>query len=226
MHNIEQEFQEGVPMSLREKFEGVTQDTSARDRKGNAAVATELLKMIGEEEKTRPLKVGDKAPDFLLKEANGNSLSSKEASSTGPLVLTFYRGLWCRYCQADLNKINTLLPILSEMSVSAAAITHSPEPGAPPAATVDLKLAFPILEDHDGETAVAYGVRWSREDLTLIEETNGLNVGILRGTEPWIVPMQARFLIGRDQKILFSEVAFSYDQCTDPDDLISLIQAI
>jgi peroxiredoxin len=125
-----------------------------------------------------------------------------------------------------LDKINSIFPKLSAMSTRVVAISHSPEPGAHPAPAAELKLAFPILADHDGAIAVAYGVRWSREDLALIEETNGLNVGILRGTEPWIVPMQARFLIGRDQKSLFSEIAFSYDQCTDPYDLIPLLQAV
>lgn len=209
-------------MSLRDKFEAAIRDATG-DGSNSAAAMKHLLKMIDEEETTRPLRVGDHAPDFVLTTSDGNAISSEDALSIGALVLTFYRGLWCPFCRADLEKIKEVFSEISEASASVIAITHPTVPGTQSARAPDLNLPFSILEDHDGETAVAYGVRWSPDDLKLIEELNGFNVGLLQGTEPWIVPMQARFVIGRDKKIIFSEVAFNYDQCADPKELVSLL---
>ena len=54
---------------------------------------------------SRALKVGDEAPAFILKDPDGNVVSSTELLKQGPLVVTFYRGAWCPYCNMDLQAI-------------------------------------------------------------------------------------------------------------------------
>lgn len=42
----------------------------------------------------RVLKVGDRAPDFILPDYHGNLFDSSVAKMHGPLVVSFYRGVW------------------------------------------------------------------------------------------------------------------------------------
>ena len=56
----------------------------------------------------RALKLGDKAPLFSLKDADGNAVSSARLLAQGPLVLTFYRGVWCPYCTMELQALQAL----------------------------------------------------------------------------------------------------------------------
>ena len=69
-------------------------------------------------------------------------------------------------------------------------------------------IGFPVLEDNTGDVAVQFGIRWASDDLRLIQEHLGTNLVLSRRTEPCIIPMQARYVIGRDGVIAFAEVAF------------------
>src|SRR5215472_1668161 len=57
----------------------------------------------------------------------------------------------------------------------------------------------------------------------LIERALGWDLLTFRGTEPWINPMQARFIINRDERIAFAEIAFNYEERTDPANLVPLL---
>jgi hypothetical protein len=77
-------------------------------------------------------------------------------------------------------------------------------------------VSFPIIDDTDGLIAEQFGPRWSLSDVGLIDAEMGLDLVSFRGTRPWILPMQARYLIGQDDVIAFANVAFDYDQRTEP----------
>ena len=85
------------------------------------------------------------------------------------------------------------------------------------------EMGFPVLDDREGDVAVRFGLRWAPDDARLIEEQLGLNLFSFRGTEPWIVPMQARYVIGRDGIIVFAEVAFDYSQRPEPASVLPVL---
>jgi hypothetical protein len=58
----------------------------------------------------RALKVGDQAPSFSLKDAEGNVVDSAALLKTGPLIVSFYRGVWCPYCNMELQALETAKP--------------------------------------------------------------------------------------------------------------------
>jgi peroxiredoxin len=77
-------------------------------------------------------------------------------------------------------------------------------------------ISFPIIDDTDGQIAQQFGLRWSVDDVELIDTEMGLDLVSFRGTRPWILPMQARYLIRQDGVIAFANVAFDYEQRTEP----------
>lgn len=209
-------------MSLQAKLETLTSAHDAASDPGGRALREAIMKLADDEERVRPLKVGDLAPGFELRSYDDIPVASDELLKVRPLVLTFYRGLWCPYCQKDLKSLARLINDASELDKCVLAIARPREPGYDRPHDYDLGLNFPVLEDTSGNLAVQYGIRWPAEDARLIERALGSDVPAFRGTEPWINPMQARFMIDRDGRIAFAEIAFNYEERTDPANLVPL----
>lgn len=202
-------------MSLRVKLDALTVSKEAAD----GAVAH----LVAEEERIRPLRVGDPGPAFTLPAYGGAQVSSADCLQSGPLVVTFYRGLWCPYCQRDLRGVAGAMESIAALGASVVAVSRPRAPGSDSPADHQLGLGFPVLEDEAGDVAVQFGIRWSAEDARLIERALGLELATFRGTEPWIVPMQARFVIDRHGIIAFAEPAFDYSERSEPTGLLPLL---
>jgi hypothetical protein len=90
--------------AMREDFEnGRFPLVPTRHQIDTMARATQALIDSGQVD--HALKAGDVAPDFTLDDADGNSVSSRALLAKGPLVATFYRGVWCPYCNYDLQAL-------------------------------------------------------------------------------------------------------------------------
>ena len=182
-----------------------------------------VSELLAAEARSRPLKVGDRAPTFTLRAYEGKPVSSDDYLNLGPLVVTFYRGLWCPYCQGDLRSFDEAFDRIRDLGASFLAISRPRQPGLDIPADHDLHLKFPILEDATGNVAVQFGIRWSLDDIQLIEEAFAHDICNFRDTEPWITPMQARFVIGRDGMIARSEIAFDYREKSEPADIMPIL---
>ena len=182
-----------------------------------------VSELLAAEARSRPLKAGDRAPNFTLHAYEGVPVSSADCLNLGPLVVTFYRGLWCPYCQADLRSFDEAFDRMRDLGASFLAVSRPRQPGSDIPADHNLYPRFPILEDDTGDVAVQFGIRWSLDDTQLIEEAFGLNTGTFRDAEPWINPMQARFVISRDGTIARSEIAFDYREKSGPADIMPIL---
>ena len=69
------------------------------------------------------LKVGEKAPDFSLKNPNGKTVKLSALLKKGPIVLTFYRGAWCPYCNLQMHQLTESMPQFKKYGASIVAIT-------------------------------------------------------------------------------------------------------
>src|SRR5258708_19970188 len=79
----------------------------------------------------RALKVGDKAPSFTLKDPDGNALSSSALLADGPLVVSFYRGAWCPYCNMELQALEAARPEFERLGAKLLAISPQTPPTTP-----------------------------------------------------------------------------------------------
>lgn len=200
-------------MSLRDALaELYSRFDADQYRERYAAVAD----LIADEEKRRVQQVGDQAPTFALTDPDSGSVSSSELLLRGPLIVNFYRGLWCSYCQQDLLGLEQISLDIRKANASIIVITHGLEATVRQRLRQTSSFEFPILDDVTGEVAEQFGIRWAPEDASLIESALGADLVTLRGTGPWILPMQARYVIGQDGIIVFANIAADYDQRSEP----------
>ncbi|MGQ9365039.1 peroxiredoxin-like family protein [Azospirillum sp. ST 5-10] len=172
----------------------------------------------------RALKAGDKAPEFTLKDPDGNAVSSAELLAKGPLVVSFYRGVWCPYCNMELQALQAALPAFQTFGAGLVAI--SPQTAANSRKSVRQNaLQFPILSDPNNDVAAAFGLRFALPDY-LVALYKGLknDLAAFNGDPSWTLPMPARFVIGQDGTILYAEVNPDYTRRPDPEDLLPALR--
>ncbi|KAA0996374.1 AhpC/TSA family protein [Pseudomonas sp. ANT_J12] len=170
------------------------------------------------------LKVGDKAPLFTLKDPDGNPVSSADLLAKGPLVLTFYRGVWCPYCNMELQAVQAFLPTLQELGANLVAI--SPQIAANSRKSVRINgLEFPILSDTHNDVAQAFGLRFALPDY-LVELYKNLrnDLPTFNDDPSWTLPMPARYVIGQDGVIRYAEVNPDYTQRPEPEAMLDALR--
>lgn len=177
------------------------------------AMAQEDLAKYGMKDKDVPLglNVGDEAPSINLTDNSGMEYSLEEALKDGPVVLTFYRGNWCPYCNRYLSNLVDSLPMLEEQGASLIAI--SPESAAQLAKTTEkINDGIKLLSDEDGVVMRDYDV-----DFWVTEKYQGkIKRGLLRNIaksneqEEAILPVPATYIIGKDGKIVFRYFDINY----------------
>ena len=173
---------------------------------------------------TRALKAGDKAPAFTLPDPDGRPVSSDDLLRTGPLVISFYRGVWCPYCNMELQALQAALPEFAALGAKLVAI--SPQlPASSRKSSRQNDLSFPILSDGHNDVADAFGLRFQMPDY-LIELYRGLknDLPAFNGDPSWTLPMPARYVIDRDGTILYAEVNPDYTRRPDPQDMLPALR--
>lgn len=194
------------------------------DRLARMQRATDELIASGQAQRAK--KAGDAAPEFTLFDPDGKPVSSRELLAKGPLVLSFYRGVWCPYCNLELQALQQALPEITARGASLVAISPQTAPNSRKSQR-DNKLGFPILSDVKSEVANAFGIRFALPDY-LVEVYAGFGNDLPRiNDDPaWVLPMPARYVIGSDGIIAYSEVNPDYTQRPDPSELLPVLDRL
>jgi len=172
----------------------------------------------------KALKAGDKAPAFTLKDSDGQPVSSPDLLAKGPLVVTFYRGVWCPYCNMELQALQAALPEFEKLGASLIAVS--------PQTTVNSRksvrqneLGFPILSDPHNDVAAAFGLRFEMPDYLVDLYKNLKNdLPSFNGDPSWTLPMPGRFVIAQDGTILYAEVNPDYTCRPEPEDMLPALR--
>ena len=172
----------------------------------------------------RALKVGARAPSFTLNDPDGKPVSSVDLLSKGPLVISFYRGVWCPYCNMELQELEAARSTIEAAGANVVAI--SPQKAANSRRSArENSLGFPILSDPGNEVAAAFGLRFELPSyLVDLYKKLGNNLPLTNGDDSWTLPMPGRFAIGQDGTVLYAEVNPDYTQRPEPEDLLPVLR--
>ena len=134
------------------------------------AFARSTQELIDSGQADRAVKAGDKAPDFVLTDQDGVSVSLKDLLANGPVVVSFYRGVWCPYCNIELKALEAVAEDIRALGATLVAISMQ---GAADSrkSQKDNELSFPILTDKNGELAAEFGIRWTLQDYVIPVQT-------------------------------------------------------
>ena len=180
--------------------------------------------LIGSGQADRAIKAGARAPKFALPNAHGQLVRSSDLLAKGPLVLTFYRGIWCPYCNMDLQAIEAAADEIRALGASLVAISPQTAPNRRKSEREN-GVTFPILSDHGNSIANEFGLRFRLpDDLIAVYRGFGNDLTIGNGEDSWTLPMPARYVIGTDSVVVYAEVNPDYTRRPDPSELLPALR--
>ena len=172
-------------------------------------LASILFLLIGinvfAQEKPEGLFINSKAPDFKAKDQNGNEIVLKDLRKKGPVILVFYRGYWCPYCNKELLRLEDSLQLIVNKGAQLIAVTLEKQEGV--AKTIEkTKATYPIITDEEMKIMKAYDVTYQVDDKTVgrykmasidLAANNGQKAGAV------YLPVPAVYIINKDGEISY-----------------------
>lgn len=148
--------------------------------------------------------INSRAYDFKAKDQNGKEVRLKDLLKKGKVVLVFYRGQWCPYCNKFLSKLQDSLSLISEKGATVVAVT--PELPENVAKTIEkTKAEFPVLYDEDLKIEKAYDVEYEVPANTVERYRNaGIKLDENNGTKNGnYLPIPAVYIIDKESSITY-----------------------
>ena len=203
----------------------------AAGRKGNPefmkGVDEEIAKAKAFQQGSEALKVGQKVPSFKLPSAKGELVSSDELLEKGPVVVTFYRGSWCPYCNLQLRALQARLTDIKALGAELVAI--SPEVPDDSLSKDEIsEMDFVVLSDQSAKVASEYGVAWEVPEYLLehMKVDRGLDLEAINNGNANILPIPATYVIGRDGVVTWRFVDVDYRTRSEPQDIIDALKKL
>lgn len=190
------------------------------------AFARSTQELIDSGQADRAIKAGQIAPDFSLPDADGNEVALTALLAQGPVVVSFYRGVWCPYCNLELQALEAAA---DEFRAKGAALVAISMQGAEDSrkSQQDNQLSFPILTDQGGELAHRFGLRWTLQPYLLkFHKMFKVELPTIHNDGQWNLPMPARYVIDVDRSVAYSEVNPDYTRRPEPADLFPVLDKI
>ncbi|KJD31922.1 peroxiredoxin [Tamlana sedimentorum] len=167
--------------------------------------------------------VGDIAPSFSLKNAVGQTVNLKDYLAKGPVVLVWYRGGWCPYCNINLQYLQQELPKFKAAGANLIALT--PELPDQSINTSDKhNLEFEVLSDVGNEIAKAYGVvfKLTAEVAEIYNKKFDLNTH--NGDTTNELPLAATYIINTNGKIEYAFLDADYRNRAEPSEITAFLK--
>ncbi|WP_462179933.1 peroxiredoxin-like family protein [Pseudoalteromonas gelatinilytica] len=183
-------------------------------------------KLIAEQLSEHALRVGDKFPAFELPDSKGKQISSTELLSKGSLVLSFYRGGWCPYCNLELRALNNMQQAFADQHAQLVAV--SPQlPDESLSTQQQNELAYTVLSDVANSLAKKCGLVFTLDErLIPIYDQLGLDIPKANGDDSYELPLPATYVIDSQGVIHFAFAHEDYTLRAEPLDVLNAVKAI
>jgi peroxiredoxin len=212
-------------MTFKQELEQMRQEYVANSP---ADVYNEINRLITEQQQAGQafgLEVGQKAKDFTLNNTLGQPVNLYDELAKGAVVLTFYRGGWCPFCNMQLRSYQKVLPQIE--AIGGQLIAVSPQS---PDNTLTQKekeeLEFQVLSDTNGLVAAAYNILYDVPDYIKDIFLNKFNLDLAEynATNRWILPITSTFMIDESGIVRSAYVEPDYMKRPDPEDILERLR--
>jgi peroxiredoxin len=170
--------------------------------------------------------VGDFFPQFSLPNVVGNAINSEDLLEQGPLVVSFNRGGWCRYCNLELRAYQNALDEIRRLGADFVSITPQlPDESLNMVAKAN--LTFEVLSDTGNSLAEHLGLVFELTGKTVdLYRSMGFDLERINGNVRWTLPVPATFVIGMDNKVVLSHSHADYTQRMEPAKVIATLKQL
>lgn len=172
-------------------------------------------------------KIGDLAPVFELPDEDQQVVNSQDLLQKGPLIISFYRGDWCAFCNLELRTLQRSLAEFKKLGASLVGI--SPQSVAYSHMTADRRnVQYQVLSDEGNKIANDYGLMFSMSDQAVnAYKSFGIDLAMINGSESSVdVPVPATFVVNTDGLISYRFVDADYTKRAAPADIIANLMSL
>ena len=168
-------------------------------------------------------KVGNLAQNFSLDDTKGKKITLSEIVLDRSIILTFYRGSWCNFCNAALKIWDRYVPQIEASGSRLFAIAPEQVESCREFKAAS-GLRFELLSDSNNEVATMYGLVYELPEATQKKLSSfGTDVGIINGNGSWEVPVTATYVIGKDQRVKLADCGPDYRRRLEPEDVLAAL---
>ncbi len=214
-------------MSLKEKLDQTRMSFQQNADQSIQSVMNEATQALKKSDITsKAPKPGQKLAEFTLPDQNNQPVSLTQLLGKGAIIVTFYRGGWCPYCNLELREYQQILTQIKQAGASLVAIT--PElPDASLSTSEKNSLDFKILSDVEANYARTLGLVFTLpEALRPIYANFGIHIEKHNGRKQFDLPLAATFVINAEGIIVSAWVDADYTRRQEPEEVVSIIQSM
>ena len=184
------------------------------------------IEQMREAGQNKGVRVGTKAPDFTLASMDGKQITLSKELEKGPVVLVFYRGVWCPFCNLELRAYEQIIDEIE--AVNGGVIAISPQTAEYSSAIQEKHgLRFPVVSDVQNQTAKKYELTSQMsEKLKQIYQSIEISLDVFNGNDSWELPLPATYVIDREGIIRCASVDADYKKRVEPGEVLRLLQAL
>ena len=188
-----------------------------------------MKKAVDELAKSMPspgIKIGEFAPNFNLKNSLGKEISLQNELKKGPVVLVFYRGAWCPFCNMHLHAIQKNLPKIKQLGAQLIAVT----PQQPDKSAEQIKkdgFPFNVLSDLSSQVMKDYQLYFELpEYLLTVYKKHGLDIEAYNGKGRAVLPVPGTFVINKQGVVVAMQAETDYKKRMEPADIIKALKKL
>ena len=171
----------------------------------------------------KAMKVGDIAPNFVLNNALGKPVELYEYLKKGKVILTWYRGGWCPYCNLTLHQLQMELSNFKANGANLIALT--PElPDKSLSTTEKHDLKFEVLSDVGNKIAKKYHIVFKLTDDVAESYNKSFGLNDYNGDESNELPLAATYIINEDGRIIYAFLDADYRNRAEPSELTKMLK--
>lgn len=169
---------------------------------------------------------GDEMPAFGLFDANGHFVTSDDLLRHGPLVVSFYRGIWCPYCRTEISALRDAYPDIQ--AKGARLVLVSGEVGGRGSLAVrEFDLPFEVLCDVDLGVALMFGLVFRVPDDIIAQYMKmGIDLVTFHGNPNWFLPVPATYVVSVDGIVRSAFIDPEFRRRMDPVDILAALERI
>ena len=190
-----------------------------------ALMNTTNEELIAQHIKDNALQIGQKVENFSLANHNGENIELADLLKKGPVIISFYRGSWCPYCNLELKALNDYLPQFKTQSAQLIAISPQlPDETLSTAQKNDLE--FDVLCDVSNKVAEQFGLLFTLDErIQALYTQFGIDFEHYYGDKSFKLPLPATYVINQEGVITYAFLSEDYTLRAEPIDVMTALES-